>query len=163
MSNIRTETINLLVDAYVDLAKKIGHPELGDELQIKIDRLNTKADGRANWSEERRQATAKRMAEYWAKKRVEAAETFYRYQFSDKPPTVLGSREELAAASGLALKTVTNKLCENADGFIMTEGRATIVYARNEDARDRLLQAPALATGDLERAIVLPSSKAKRF
>ena len=103
------------------------------------------------------------MAEYWAKRRLEAAETFYRYQFSDKPPTVLGSREELAAASGLALKTVTNKLCENADGFIMTEGRATIVYARNEDARDRLLQAPALATGDLERVIVLPSSKAKRF
>jgi hypothetical protein len=162
------EMLKALLAAVLDLCEATKQPKIAEDLLATLGQLEvaSQVDGRAQaWDEERRQAFGAKIREAWASKRQTKglADVFYQYEFCDAKPVVIEGREALAEASGLAPKTITNKLSATPDGFIVKQGRTLIIFARDEEAKDRLLQAAYLLSGNPDDLIELPSKKSRRF
>ena len=162
------EMLKAMLAAVLDLCEATKQPKIAEDLLATLGQLevSVQVDGRARaWDDERRQAFGTKIREAWAAKRQVNGnpDVFLQYEFCDAKPVVIEGREALAKASGLAPKTITNKLSATPDGFIVKQGRQRIIFARDDDAKDRLLQAAYLLSGNPDDLIELPSKKSRRF
>lgn len=166
----KTDAINKAVLRFCfDLAARTGHQDLADALAAEVGQIEARPpglDGRAtSWTDDRRQQVGERISAAWAAKREAKglSDTFYQYKFNDEKPVVIKGKAALAEAAGLSPRTVANKLSQAPDGFIIRLGAYKIVFARDDDAKDRLLQAAWRLSGSPDDLIELPSKKSRRF
>lgn len=160
------EMLKAMLAAVLDLCEATKQPKIAEDLLATLGQLEISAqvDGRAQaWDDERRQAFGAKIREAWAAKREAKglADVFYKYEFCDAKPILLESREALSEVSGLAPKTITNKLSATSDGFIVKQGRTRIVFARDDEAKERLLTAAYRLSGNPDDLIELPSKKSR--
>lgn len=165
-------TNQAIISAVLDICEHLGLETTTQNLLAELGRLELKtpSDGRAAaWDSERREKFGAKIKQAWAAKREAKKseniynDTFYAYKFSDVKPEAVVGRKQLAEYTDLALGTINNKLHKSPDGFTLRRGRLNLVFARNDEAKDRLCQAPYLLSGNSDDLIVLPSKKSNRF
>jgi len=164
----KTDAVNKAVLRYcLDLADHLGLQDLGDALAAEVGQIEARPpglDGRAtSWTDARRQQVGARISAAWAAKREAKglSDTFYQYKFSDEKPVVIKGKEALATAAGLSPRTVANKLSQAPDGFVIRVGGQRIVFARDDEAKERLLTAAYRLSGNPDDLIELPSKKSR--
>lgn len=166
----KTDAINKAVLRFCfDLAEHLGRKELADALAAEVGQIEARPpglDGRAtSWTDGRRQQVGERISAAWAAKREAKGlgDTFCQYKFKDEKPLVIKGKAALAEASGLSPRTIANKLSQAPNGFVVKLGPYKVVFARDDDAKDHLLQAAYLLSGNPDDLIELPSKKSRRF
>lgn len=164
--------LGLLTDAVLKLAEGHSDKTIYTGLAASLGLLNaqaaatTTADGRAAaWTEERRLAQGEKVAQAWAAKREALKEkgAFFKFTYSNEAPVKLASIDAFAEDSGLAKSTIQNRLSTSPAGLAIKKGRAWHVYVRDVNDLDKVLSAPAIASGDEDKRIVLPRKGVKRF
>lgn len=166
----KTDAVNRAILRFcLDLGEHLGRKDLADALAAEVGQIEARPlgiDGRTtSWTDERRQQVGERISAAWAAKREAKGlgDTFYQYKFSDEKPLAVHGKVGLAEASGLSPRTIANKLSQAPDGFIVRQGAYKVVFARDDDAKDRLLQAAYLLSGNPDDLVELPSKKSRRF
>lgn len=158
-------------------AKKDGRSEAwSEERRAKISERNKMA-----WAEKRqvkqkltleeKKKLALEKAEKKAKEKAawDATYTISKYQYVDERPTVIYGAKAIAVSSGYSEAWVYRTLESlETDGFVNTERDARgvkrkVIYARNDDAMERLRHKEANETGDINLVIHLPSKHSKAF
>lgn len=164
----KTDAVNKAVLRFCfDLAERLGHKDLADALAAEVGQIEARPpgiDGRAtSWTDERRQQVGERIAAAWAAKREAKglSDTFYQYKYCDEKPIAIQGKTALAEASGLSPRTIANKLSQAPDGFIIRLGTQRIVFARDDEAKERLLTAAYRLSGNPDDLIELPSKKSR--
>lgn len=162
--------LQVVVTALCASMRKAGDAESAEMLLQNLADAAKFSDGRkTSWSPERRAAFGAKVSEAWAAKRGDAPTDFskaiyYAFRYRDAEGEKVGSYAELAAHSGLAVKSIQNKLSANRAGFVV-RGAKPVVYALSRDDCINLCSAEAEEAGNQDLVITLPSKKSvgRRF